>query len=273
MPETQSPINASSAHSGNQNTTNRPPFAFWIRVVLFVIVIVGCGWYSRFFQSSWTSFFPLTCASGSSALFVVEFDTFPARIGDQDNLCFGIGDGECQRVAADILIRGECRSSRMHGHWTVTDAKTGNDHWSGMYCDGLPCGDYRIRFDSEHENAFRVDKLLLDGPATIWERRDKQLVEFSGRYNHGKRVGPWVRRVEPSHTMLSTSIYDDSGFVTTTSYHCTNGNRKEIRGKDTFIYDAQGNAVAKSSADSQLDQEGDSLPDAGADDPAHCPLP
>jgi hypothetical protein len=66
-------------------------------------------------------------------------------------------------------------------------------------------------------------------------------------------------------------IYDDNGFVTTISFYCTNGNRQEIRGKSTFLFDAQGNMLAKSSPDGR--PEGDALTDAGANDPSLCPLP
>lgn len=273
MPEAQSPINSSSSHSEGQTAEPRRGFAFWVRVGVFVIVVLGCGWYSRFFQSLWTTVFPLDCAAGSSALFAVDYDEFPARIGEQENLCVGVGDGACQRNAGDEMIHGECRSKRMHGHWSVADKKTRRDKWSGMYCDGLPCGDFRVRVDSDHEDAFRVDKLHLDGPTTIWELRDKQIIEYSGRYERGLRSGQWIRRLEPSHTMLSAFIYDRHGFIMITTFYCTNGNRKEIRGQGTFLFDAQGNTIASSLPNSGHAGSADSVPDAGTIDPSLCPLP
>jgi len=258
MPDRQSsPTNPSSTRSDN-----RARFAFWIRVVAFMIVVIGCGWYSRFLQSMWTNLFPLICADGNMALFAVDFDAFPARLGDQNNSCSGISDGECRRKAGDEMIHGECRNGHMHGAWSLVNVKTGTTSWSGMYADGLPRGEFHNRLDDNHENVFRVENLQVHGSTRIWERQGNRFVEVSGQYHHGKRTGRWVRRVEPSPALLSASVYDDNGFLTTTSFYCTNGNRKEIRGGNVFLFDPQGNLLAKS------------LPnDENANDASLCPLP
>ncbi|MBK9262583.1 MAG: hypothetical protein IPM54_22610 [Polyangiaceae bacterium] len=246
--------------------TARKRTGLLVRVVLFAIVVIACGFYSRIFQRLWTTVFPLACSTGSTAPLFVDFDAFPARIGDQDNLCRGVGDGECQRSDGDDVVRGECLGERMHGRFSVVNAKAGARRWSGTYCDGLPCGEFRIRIDSEHENVFRVENLHIQGPATIWERDGDRFVEFSGRYDRGKRVGRWVRRVEPSKTVRMAVIYDEHGIMTTASMYCTNGNLKEIRGKRTFIFDPQGKTIAEGSV---LDP----ATGAGAANPSLCPLP
>lgn len=268
MTEIQSPNNTSSPSTKQQLVATRPRLAFRMRVIVFVLVVLGCGWYAGVFQSIWTNVFPLTCAQGTAALFVVDFDTLPARIGDQTNLCAGIGDGECRRNDSAEQLHGECRGGRMHGPWSAKNLKTGAIAWSGTYCNGFPCGEFHQRIDAEHENVFRVENLHLHGQTTIWKRVGERLIESSGHYEQSKRKGRWVYRVEPAHTMLAASMYDDNGFVTTTSLYCTNGNRQESRGGNIFLFDAQGNMIVKRAAD-----EREATTAIRAMDPALCPLP
>jgi hypothetical protein len=162
---------------------------------------------------------------------------------------------------------------RMDGPWSVTNAQSGSASWSGNYCEGLPCGQFRARVDSEHENGFYIDKLHLHGAAKIWELRDTRRIEFSGRYEAGRRSGQWIRYLEPSHARLESLVYDRAGFLTTTTRYCTNGNRQEIRGSSTFLFDAQGKLIAKRSPSAPGESETNQLPNAGADDPSLCPLP
>jgi hypothetical protein len=268
MTDDQSPTNPSTTPPSKPAAATKSRLALRIRVIAFVILVLACGWYMRFFQSTWTTFFPRTCANGNAALFVVDFDALPARMGDQKNLCADVGDGECRRTDGEELLYGECRSGRMHGPWSLENVKTGVITWSGTYCNGLPCGEFHQRIDAEHENVFRVEKLHLHGPATIWKSDGERFIELSGHYEHSKRKGRWVHRVDPSHAMLAASIYDENGFVTTTSLYCTNGNRQETRGRTIFLFDAQGNLLAKRTAD-----ERETTPAIRAMDPALCPLP
>lgn len=263
MSDAQSPNNSSANDSVERGAKAKRPIAFWIRVGLFTAIVLGCGWYSRFFQTAWTSFFPHTCANGDMALFAVDFSEFYARLGEQFNSCAGIGDGTCRRRAEDQRIQGECRDGQMQGPWSLENTKTGAILWSGTYCTGLPCGEFHRRLDGEHEEVFRVEQLTLQGPATLWDPG----VHFgvSGQFDHGKRIGRWVRYVEPAHTPHSSAFYDNDGFNTTMSYYCTNGNRREIRGDTVFLFDSQGNILAKHSPDGPFDSR--------ASDPSLCPMP
>jgi hypothetical protein len=211
----------------------------------------------------------MTCGNGNPVAFVLDFDAYPARMVDQDNFCQGIGDGACQRGMGDDVLRGECRNGRMHGGWSLANTKSGIATWSGTYCDGWPCGEFRIRIDAEHENVFRVENLHLHGSATIWQQHASRRVEFSGRYDRGRRIGRWVRRFEPAHVVHSAVVFDEQGIVTTTSFYCTNGNLKETRGKRTFVFDSQGKTIAETSSVVALEPVGD----AGTDEQSLCPLP
>lgn len=222
-----------------------------IRLVLFGVFLVFVGWSSGFFQSTWTGFFPLTCAEGNSALFFLDFNEVPVRLNEQFNLCTGVWDGECTRSGVNLVVRGECSNERMHGPWSLKDIQSGAVWWSGTYCDGLPCGEFHRRLDDDHEFVFHVKNVQLHGPARIWEVHDKRLFELSGYYEYGKRTGRWVRHVDPGHGLHSVSIYDN-GSVTTTTFHCQNGVRKEVRGQTTFFFDAQGNPLRNDPADPPL---------------------
>lgn len=245
-----------------QRDGNRSLRAFRLRIALFIFIVVACAWYSGLFQSIWTNYSPRTCANGDMGLFQVDFNEVPARLGDQFNACANVGDGTCQRIAGHLMIQGECRQGRMHGAWSVDDAKMSKPSWTGSFCNGLPCGEFRVAFTSEHDKVFHIENLHVHGPTTLWEYETNRIVQLTGEYKFGKRNGRWVRHAEPAHTLLSVSIYDESGFPTTTTYSCTNGNRKEVRGKSVFYYDAQGN---------KLPTDSDSNNDA--QDAMRCPLP
>ena len=275
MSESESPTNAPANHSDGQGAPAKRRFAFWIRVGVFIIVVLGCGWYSRFFQSTLTTVSPLACADGNAALFAVDFNGFPVRLEEQSNLCTGIGDGECHRIAGDEIIRGECLDGRMHGPWSVRNTKLGTISWSGSFCNGLPCGEFHRRLEGRNnaEYVFRVENMHIHGNATIWENEADHVFEVSGRFEHGKRVGRWVRHLELEHRLYSAVIYDENGFVSTTTFYCTNGNRKEIRGKGTFLLDAQNNTIATSWPVDPRESDAGENPNAGANDPSLCPLP
>lgn len=145
--------------------------------------------------------------------------------------------------------------------------------WSGTYCNGLPCGEFHVRFDADHENVFRVENLQLNGSAVIWQHEKERWIEASGRYEKGKRVGRWARHVEPGHTLHSATIYDDNGFVSSTSFYCTNGNRREVRGPNIFLFDARGTTIAKTVSNQAPENADGAAPEVNADDPALCPLP
>jgi hypothetical protein len=269
MSETQSPIDASSNDSNKARKSRRTRIAFWMRVALFVIVVVACGWYSGFFQSTWTNIAPLECADGGMDLFLVDFNEMPVRLGVQNNSCTSVGNGECRRIHENLVIRGECRNGQMDGPWSLTEVGTGKTWWTGSYCNGLPCGEFHYRVDDGHSTGFHVQNLHVHGAASIWENQGGRWTEFAGYYDHGKRKGRWVRYVEPAHAIHSASIYDDDGFVTTTSFYCANGNRQEIRGKMTFLFDAQGKTIAENG----LDADAGTNSNTGANDPSLCPLP
>lgn len=225
----------------------------WIRarIGLFLVVVLACGYVSGLIPSLWTSAFPHTCAGGKPSLFAVDFEAFPARIGEQDNLCVGISDGQCERTAGDELVQGECRDGRMHGGFSVKSTKTKSTIWVGNYCNGLPCGEFHVSLDATHENVFHVEMMHIHGAATLWEKNAERWIEASGRYEQGKRIGRWVRRIEPSRALYLASVFDDNGFLRTTSFSCTNGNLKEVRGKDVFVFDAQGKSIEKSTVDGE----------------------
>lgn len=244
-----------------------------VRIFVFCVVMGFVGGYSRVLQSSFTRVFPRTCAAGKTGLFTVDFDSYPTRIGDQDNLCAGVSDGHCTRSTGEEFLHGECLHEQMDGAWSVTSTSSGSAIWSGTYCEGLPCGRFRTRVDSGHENEFYLDKLHLHGAAKIWELRDNRQIEFSGRYENGRRSGQWIRYLEPAHTRLESLIYDKAGFLTTTTHYCTNGNRREIRGNNTFLFDAQGNLSAKRPHSERGEGETNGAPEAGANDASHCPMP
>lgn len=274
MPEAESPTNSSANHSDNRGAGSKRRFAFWIRVGVFFIVVLGCGWYSRVFQSTWTNVSPLGCAEGNMALFFVDFNDAPVRMGDQFNSCTGVGDGECHRIAGDQVIRGECRDGRMHGPWSLRNTKFGTVSWSGSFCDGLPCGEFHRHLDGRDvEYVFRVENMHIHGNATLWENEADQVFEVSGRFEHGKRIGRWVRHTERGHRLHSAAIYDENGFVSTTTFYCTNGNRKEIRGRGTFLLDAQNNPIATSWPVDPRESDAGVNPNTGANDPSLCPLP
>lgn len=238
-------------------------FGLWARVIAFVLVVLACGFASGIVQSMWTSAFPLTCASEKLDLFAVDFEAFPARIGEQDNACAGLGNGDCEGKQGDLAVVGQCRNGRMNGRFSVTNTKAPSTVWSGTYCDGLPCGEFRRRVDTEHEDVFHVENMHIHGATTLWEKSGDRLIEATGRYERGKRVGRWARRVEPSRALVSASIFDEQGFLTMTSFSCTNGYLKEVRGKDVTVFDAQGKSIAKGT-----------LGDGGeAESAALCPLP
>ncbi len=244
-----------------------------VRVFLFCIFLGFVGGYSRVLQSGFTKYFPHTCGSGKTALFTVDFDAFPTRIGDQDNLCTNVGNGHCTRVSDDETIGGECVHERMDGAWSVTNTKSGRLIWSGTYCEGLPCGRFRAQADAEHHNEFYLDKLHLQGPATIWEQKNERTLQFVGRYEHGRRSGQWIRSVAPSLTRLESLLYDKAGFLTTTTRYCSNGNRRETRAGTIFLFDAKGNLLAKRASSDAADKSANEPASIDINDPALCPTP
>ena len=259
MPDTGLPTRDTTESSADARKVPPRRTGFWIRVAIFAVIVVGCGWYTGELQSAFSRISPHRCADGNMALFVVDFEAFPARIGEQFNLCSEVSTGHCERTTGDQVIQGECRNHRMDGPWSLKHAKTGALSWSGTYCNGFPCGEFRRRMvDAEHEFVFRVENMHIHGPAILWERENNRWIELSGRYDQGKRTGRWVRHAEPGHVLHSVTIYDESGFVSTTSFSCTNGNRKEVRGQKVFLYDSKGNAVEPNEAN------GDS---------SFCPMP
>lgn len=239
--------------------------------VVFVLLGFAVG-YSHVLQSAWTNIFPQACAEGKSDLFTVDFESFPTRIGDQDNLCAHLDDGQCTRKNGDEIIHGICTHAAMHGRWSVTNKMSGLSKWTGNYCEGLPCGTFRVRVDDTHENEFYLEKLHLHGEAKIWERQGTRLTEFSGRYDRGRRSGQWFRYLEPSHTRMYSAIYDKAGYLTTSTVYCTNGHRKESRGANIFIFNAQNTLIAKRVAREDAIENANQVP-TNVDDPALCPLP
>lgn len=260
MTEEKSSPPTTSANSSNPRSSISRALRF--RIGFFIVIILGCAWYSGIFHSVWTTFFPRTCASGSIALFEVNFNEVPARLGSQFNACTDIGDGECQRITNGLTIRGECRQGKMQGPWSVVDSKSTRAVWKGSFCNGLPCGEFRVLVDGNHENLFQIENLHVHGSATLWEKQTRGLTQSTGEYKFGKRNGRWVRHAEPEHKIMSATIYDEIGIPSTTSYYCTNGNRKEVRGKTVFYYDAQGNGLPH-----EVGSENDAL------DAKLCPLP
>lgn len=236
--------------------------AFRIRVAIFGCIVIACIWFSGIPQSMWTNYSPRTCATGEMGLFQVDFNEVPARLGSQSNACANVGDGTCQRIAGHLMIQGQCRNGLMHGNWSVEDAKMSKPSWTGSFCNGLPCGEFRVSVTSDYDKIFHIENLHVHGPATLWEFVPKGIEQLSGDYKLSKRTGRWVRYAEPAHTLLSISIYDESGLPATTTYSCTNGNRKEVRGKSIFYYDSKGNVIPN---------EGGR--DEKAFDTQHCPLP
>jgi len=274
MPESESPTNSSANASDGQSAQAKPRLAFWIRVGAFMIVVAGCGWYSRVFRSLWTTASPLACAEGNMALFVVNFNESPARLGDQFNMCTGIGDGECHRINGNLVVRGACRNGQMDGPWSLQNVQAGTSWWSGTFCNGLPCGEFHYRWpDRDAENVFHVENMHVHGDATILENDAGRVFEVSGRFDHGKRVGRWVRHLELGHRLYSAEVYDENGFVSNTTLYCTNGNRKEFRGKGTFLLDAQGKTIATSWPVDPRESDAGVNPTTGANDPSLCPLP
>ncbi len=258
MPD-EKQANEMTESSTDERKWSRRRTGIWIRVVVFSSLVVACGVYAGVFRSLYTQYSPQTCAEGNAALFQVDFASFPSRIGDQFNACGNIGDGFCSRTSGDQIIRGECRGGRMHGPWSAMGARTGVTAWSGTYCNGFPCGEFRRRNpNTDDEDVFRVEFMQLHGPVTFWEPNGNRRLLVSGRYDHGKRSGRWVRHAEPGHVQHSAIIYDDSGFVSTTTFYCTNGHRREVRGQKVFYYDDRGNIINV---------------DAGAADASFCPLP
>ena len=243
------------------------------RIFIFCVLLGFIGGYSQVLKASFTKVFPRTCSAGKSALFTVDFESFPTRIGDQDNLCAQVNDGHCTRTDGEETIRGECLHERMDGAWTVTNTKSGQLIWSGNYCEGLPCGKFQTQVDAEHTNEFHLDKLHLHGPATIWEQSTSRSVQFTGRYEYGRRSGQWLRSLEPAHTRLESLIYDKAGFLTSTTRYCANGNRREIRGGILFLFDAKGGLLGKRSPTDKAEKYTNEPGNVDAADPALCPMP
>jgi len=257
--EKSSPETTSANPTSRRSSISR---ALRLRIAAFIAVILACAWYSGIFHSIWTTFVPHTCASGDMGLFSVDFNEVPARLGSQFNACANVGDGACQHIAGHLMIQGECRRGQMHGAWSVEDAKMTKPAWSGTFCSGRPCGEFRVAVTTDYDKVFHIENMHIHGATTLWEFEGNRIVQVAGEYKFGKRNGRWVRYAEPEHKLISAVIYDETGFPTTTSYYCSNGNRKEVRGKAVFYYDSQGNI---------LPNEGGA--DNSALDTARCPLP
>jgi hypothetical protein len=220
----------------------------YARFLALAALVITCAWYSRLLERQWTAFFPRACADVPANPPSIDAESFPARIGPQENLCERVGDGHCARTRDDDEVRGECRGGRMDGRFTVKDAKSGAIRWSGEYADGWPRGEVKILASADHHDVYHIESLHLDGPCTLWERDGDRFIEHTGRYEKGRRVGRWVRRVEGTGVVRSAVVHDESGLASKEYFYCTNGNLKEVRGSLTLVYDASGNRLDEQSA-------------------------
>jgi len=220
---------------------------FYARIAAFVALLIGVGFSSGLFQRQWSAFFPPACAAAAANPPELDVETFPIRVGSQSNLCEGVRDGHCERKTEAEVVSGSCKEGRMDGAFTVTDAKTGALRWSGEYSEGWPRGHFKVR-EGDHESAFRIENLHLEGPSTFWERDGDRFLELSGRYERGRRVGRFTRRVEGTGVVRSALVFEDDGLTSKEFFYCTNGNLREVRGARVLMYDAQGKTIDEGSA-------------------------
>ncbi|MDI1447498.1 hypothetical protein [Polyangium sp. 6x1] len=224
-----------------------------------------------------TRVFPGECAAVAPSPPQVDTTSSPARVIGQENLCDRVSDGHCERLAGGDRVSGTCKSGGMVGDWTVKDAATGALRWSGQYEGGWANGAFRICKDPAHCDSFRIDHLHLDGPAVTWERDGDRWIELSSRYERGRGVGRWVRRVDGKGPVRSALVFDEQGLGAKEFFYCTNGNLKEIRGQRALFYDAENRRIAERGPEGPLrilDAAGNVVRDARPDEETTlCPLP
>ncbi|TKC95866.1 hypothetical protein [Polyangium fumosum] len=224
-----------------------------------------------------TRVFPRACAAVTPSPPAVETTLVPAHVLAQENLCQNVSDGHCERLAEGAHVSGACTDGAMVGDWTVKDAATGALRWSGHYEGGWASGVFQVCADATHCDSFRIDHLHLDGPAVTWERDGDRWIELSGRYERGRRVGRWVRRIDGKGAARSALVHDEQGLGAKEFFYCTNGNLKEIRGRHTLVYDAQNHLLAERGPEGPLrilDGAGSVVRDARPDEETTlCPLP
>ncbi|MDI3290261.1 hypothetical protein [Polyangium sp. 15x6] len=198
-----------------------------------------------------TRVFPRECAAVTPSPPQVDTTLLPAHVVGQENLCNRVSNGHCERVVDDDRVTGMCKNGGMIGDWTVKDAATGALRWSGQYEGGWANGEFRVCKDPAHCDSFRIKDLHLDGPAVTWERDGDRWIELSGRYERGRGVGRWVRRVDGKGAVRSALVYDEQGLDAKEFFYCTNGNLKERRGQRTILFDAAGNVVRDARPDGE----------------------
>jgi len=229
--------------------------AWLLRGLVFLVIVAGCAFSSKAVRRKLSSFRQNTCAEGSASPPPIDEALFPVRVGPQENLCAEVPDGLCVREGKDFVVRGECESGRMEGLFTVNDAPSGDLLWSGTYENGWPRGDFKVRAQKDHLDTFRVENLHLDGPSTKWEREGERWLLVSGRYERGRKVGRFTKRLE-NGPVRSALVFDQEGLASKEFFYCTNGNLKEVKGRNVIVEDAKGNRLAETN-----------------DDAALCPLP
>jgi len=224
-----------------------------------------------------TALFPRECAAVPPSPPLVDTTSLPARILAQENLCERVADGHCERFVDGDRVSGLCETGRMVGDWTVKDGSTGALRWSGQYEGGWASGAFRVCKDPAHCDAFRIERLHLHGPAVTWERDGERWIELSGRYEEGRRVGRWVRRVDGKGAVRSALVFDEQGLGAKEYFYCTNGNLEEIRGRTMLLYDSASRRIAERGPDGPLrilDAAGNVVRDARPDEEVSlCPLP
>lgn len=224
-----------------------------------------------------TRVFPRECASVAPSPPQVDTTSVPAHVIGQENLCDRVSDGHCERIAGGDHVSGTCKNGGMVGDWTVKDASTGALRWSGQYEGGWASGEFRVCKDPAHCDGFRLAHLHLDGPAVTWERDGDRWIELSGRYERGRGVGRWVRRIDGKGPVRSALVFDEQGLAAKEFFYCTNGNLKESRGRRTILYDAENRRIAERGPEGPLgilDVAGNVVRDARPDEEtALCPLP
>lgn len=266
--------------SAVMTTSDAPPkkrrYGVFARILIFSGIVVAAALSSRSARRTWTTVFPGTCAAASMAPPIIEGESFPARVRYEENPCERVSDGLCRASAGGAEMTGECRDGRMDGVISVKEAPSSALLWSAQFEAGFPRGELRIRRFPGHEDVFHAEGPLLHGPSIAWERDGERLVELSGRYEKGRRVGRFTRRVEGTGKVRSALVYDEEGLGSKEFFYCVDGSMKERRGERVVHYDGNGRRIAERAPDGSLvlvDAEGRERKATNPDEEPPCALP
>jgi hypothetical protein len=163
---------------------------------------------------------------------------------ENNNLCLGVPDGRCKTVLDDVgSVRGHCEHERMVGEWFAMDPHPDDPHaspmpmWFGTYCDGKPCGEFRI-YDHEKRSLLLYDPAgWPTGTWIRWDRRDGRWIQAQGQMSRAGKQGTWTYALESGEVVIRGHYLDDK--IKRWEYACVNGNWKIVEdpeGPQTNIF-------------------------------------